>query len=130
MSLIEVSFPGGKKLETNIKGFTVDTDQPVNSGGGGSAPTPFDLFLSSIAACTGVTALSFCQSRNIDTKGLKLSLDTERDEETGMISDIKMELTLPENFPSKYEEAIRKATDSCTVKKHIINSPDFKVILK
>ncbi|WP_091348654.1 OsmC family protein [Anaerobranca gottschalkii] len=42
------------------------------AGGEGSAPTPFDLFLSSIATCAGVYALGFCQSKGLSTEGLKL----------------------------------------------------------
>ncbi len=74
MALIEVSFPGGKKVDASIKGFTIPTDQPISSGGEGSAPSPFDLFLSSIATCAGIYALGFCESKGIDTTGLKLEM--------------------------------------------------------
>lgn len=47
-------FPGGKRIQSIYKGFTVETDQPVNEGGAGTAPEPFDLFLSSIGTCAGV----------------------------------------------------------------------------
>ena len=61
MPLLEVNFPGGKKTKTNIKEFTVHTDQPKASGGDETNPTPFDYYFVALATCTGVTALNFCQ---------------------------------------------------------------------
>jgi ribosomal protein S12 methylthiotransferase accessory factor len=48
-----VNFPGGKKVDAIYKGFTINTDQPEKGGGEGTAPSPFDLFLSSIGTCAG-----------------------------------------------------------------------------
>ncbi len=127
MALIEVKFPGGKKVDAHVKGFTIPTDQPEKGGGDNSAPSPFDLFLSSIATCAGIYALGFCQSKDLSTEGLKLELDVVRNEEKGMISDIKLNLTLPEGFPDKYKKAIVRSMDLCAVKKHMAEPPEFEI---
>ena len=62
---IEVGFPGGQRVDARVRGFTIATDQSPEHGGEGSAPQPYDLFLSSIATCAGIYALKFCQSRKI-----------------------------------------------------------------
>jgi len=36
-TLLEVTFPGGKRVDAKIGKFTIKTDQPVWSGGEGSA---------------------------------------------------------------------------------------------
>jgi len=74
---MEIIFPGGKKVDALYKGLTIHTDQPKQYGGDGSAPTPFDLFLTAIGTCAGFYILDFCQSRQIPTKDIKLSLNTE-----------------------------------------------------
>ncbi|WP_350344612.1 OsmC family protein [Proteinivorax tanatarense] len=130
MAFIEVNFPGGKKTEANVKGFTVETDQPVASGGEETDPSPFDLFLTSIVTCSGVYALNFCQNKGISTKGLKLELGFEKNFETGLIEEINLNLTLPEKFPPKYEKAIVKAMNLCAVKKHIETPPNFNINTK
>ena len=130
MSLAEVTFPGGKKVDVGIKGFKVQTDQPHLNGGDDTAPSPFDLFFASIASCSGFYALSFCQSKGIETEGLRVDLDVEKDEEKGLISKINIEVTLPDQFPDKYKEALLRSIDLCTVKKSILNAPDFKLELK
>ena len=128
MALMEISFPGGKAVDASIKGFTVRTDQSQRAGGQGSAPTPFDLFLSSLGTCTGVYALNFCEAKGLSTEGLKLTLDTEKNKETGMIGKITMELTLPKDFPPKYEKAIIRSMGLCAVKKHMFEPPEFEIV--
>jgi len=122
---IEVTFPGNLKVEASYKGFRVMTDQPVYSGGEGSAPSPFDLFLISIATCAGYYFLAFCQERKISTEGAKVIMSMEKDPEKKMIGRLWIDLFLPASFPEKYKEAVKKAVDSCSVKKHIFNPPEF-----
>lgn len=130
MSLVKVTFPGGKKVAGEIKGFTVITDQPVASGGENSAPSPFDLFWVSLATCSGITAKSFCENKGIDTEGLSIEFDGERNIETGMYEEMKVILHLPKDFPDKYKGAIEKALELCTVKKHIKNPPELIIEIK
>ena len=74
-----ITFPGGKRVDAQYKGFTIQTDQPESAGGGGSAPAPFDLFLASIGTCAGIYVLAFCQERGIPADGTQLTMETERD---------------------------------------------------
>lgn len=124
---MEIRFPGGVAVEALHAGMTIRTDQPVKDGGEGTAPSPFDLFLSSIGTCAGYYALRFCQERNLPTAGLGLSMDWERSEETKLISKIRIVVKLPEGFPEKYRAAIVRATDQCSVKKHLVNAPAIEV---
>lgn len=125
--MMEITFPGGLAVNTDYMGFTTATDQPESYGGTNSAPAPFDLFLSSLGACAGFYALRFCQQREIDTTGMKLTLDTERNPESKRLDLIKMFIHLPDNFPEKYQKSIIRATDQCAVKKVIVDSPEFSV---
>jgi len=123
---IAVSFPGGVAVDAHVGGNVVHTDQPTPHGGG-TASAPFDLFLASIATCMGFYALRFCQERGIATEGLGLSLETVRDEAKKRLATIKVALTLPQGFPEKYADAIRRAVDQCAVKKHMIEPPAFEL---
>lgn len=124
---IKVSFPGNLVLESVIGDFTVRTDQPEASGGGGSAPSPSDLFTISIAACAGHFALKFCRARDIDTSDMSLRMGYDWDNESKRYGKFLIELKLPEGFPDKYRKAIIKAMDQCVVKQHIIEPPEFEV---
>lgn len=122
----EVSFPGGAAVEAAVKGHTIRTDQPGPLGAG-SAPTPFDLFIASLATCMGFYALHFCRERGIATGGLGLSLETVRDQEKKRLRSINVSLTLPPGFPEKYRGAIGRAVDQCAVKKHMVEPPAFEL---
>ena len=102
MDTIEVSFPGGKRVDAKIGDTVIHTDQSVKNGGDASAPEPFDLFLTSLATCAGIYALNFCHSRNLSTAGIALTMDCERDEKRKLFSRMSLKLTLPEGFPEKY----------------------------
>jgi len=128
--VIQVSFPGGVRVDAGVKGFVIQTDQPTYDGGTGAAPAPFDLFLASLATCAGYFVLAFCQERQIPTEGLALSMKTEKNPETKMIARISIEIMLPPGFPQKYRTAVIKAADQCTVKRHILTPPLFEVEVK
>jgi ribosomal protein S12 methylthiotransferase accessory factor len=122
-----VTFPAGKRVDVRVGDFDIPTDQSVKLGGEASAPTPFALFLASMAACSGIYALDFCQTRNISTEGLGLSMDWEQDAKAPAIAAARLSLRLPEGFPAQYRESIVKAMDLCAVKKHIMTPPRFEI---
>jgi putative redox protein len=124
---IKVTFPGGKRVNAQYKGFLIKTDQPVYQGGEGSAPAPFDLFLVSIATCAGIYVLSFCQNRNIPAEDLTLTMRSERNPETKRIERIYIAIDLPAEFPEKYTNAVIKSVNGCAVKVHMQNAPVFEV---
>ena len=123
---IAVSLREGKKVSAKIKEFDIETDQSKKGGGDGSAPAPFDLFLASIATCAGFYVLDFCTTRKIATDDVRLVMRTRRDDEMKMIDKISIEVRLPADFPEKYKPAIIRAVDLCTVKKHIVQAPEFE----
>ncbi len=123
---MKVCFPGNLRVDAEYKGFTIQTDQPVTGGGDGSAPAPFDLFMASIGTCAGIFMLSFMKQRGIDPEGSGVTMRTERDAH-GMIGTVELVLHLPDGFPAKYEAAIVRAVDQCSVKRHIHEPPAFSV---
>ncbi len=124
---IQVTFPGELKVQAQIDGFTINTDQPVKSGGEGTAPSPFTLFASSIATCAGYFALKFCRARKISTDGMEVSLDYAWDQDLKKFPKMVISLKLPTDFPEKYHKAILRSVDQCVVKQHIIDPPEFEV---
>jgi len=123
---MRVTFPGGARVDAAYRGFTIQTDQPARNGGTGSAPAPFDLFLASLATCVGYYVISFCQSRNISTTGIELTMKTERDAKGKMIALVSFEISLPPDFPEKYATAVVRAAEQCTVKAHLQYPPDIE----
>jgi len=127
---IKVTFPGGLRVDAEYKGRLIQTDQPVYQGGEGTAPAPFDLFLASIATCSGIYVLFFCQKRGIPVENASVVMKTERNPESKMIEKISINVNLPPEFPEKYKSAVLKAVDTCSVKAHIMSPPEFELSAK
>lgn len=124
---MQINFPGGKRVSSTYKGFTVDTDQPKSEGGDDSAPEPYDLFLASIGTCAGVYIIYFCESRDIPTDDINMTLRFDRNEKTNLMETIAIDIHLPPGFPPKYRKAVIRAAQMCTVKRNLIHPPEIIV---
>ncbi|MDA8430446.1 MAG: OsmC family protein [Geobacteraceae bacterium] len=125
---MRITFPGGKKVNAEIGEVVIPTDQSVEDGGEGSAPSPFIYFLASLGTCAGIYVLSFCQQRGIDTEGMLLTQQMEFSiDDTGKkrLSRLTIDILLPPGFPEKYLNAIVKTAELCTVKKVMSDPPEF-----
>jgi len=124
---MEIYFDGGKKVNARLNGNVIKTDQPLEAGGEGSAPAPFDLFLASIGTCAGIYVKSFCDQRSIPTENIKIIQTMEYNKETRLIGKIGLDIKLPADFPEKYKDAVINAASLCAVKKHLMNPPKMEV---
>ncbi|AAR33714.1 OsmC family protein [Geobacter sulfurreducens] len=129
MELI-VTFPGGKKVNAELGGMVIPTDQPVESGGEGTAPSPYDYFLASIGTCAGFYVLAFCQQRGIATENISLRQAMEftpTADGRKKLSRVQMEIVVPSDFPEKYRNALVKSAELCSVKRALADPPDFAI---
>ena len=124
---MEITFPGGVRVDASFGAHTIHTDQPPKDDGEGSAPTPFNTFLASIGACAGIYVLNFLRKRELSTEGVRLIQRSQKNSATGMIDQIDLEIELRDDFPEKYRSAIIRAVELCAVKKHIEKPPQFNV---
>ncbi len=96
---MEITFPGGKRVDASMGSHVIKTDQSVQSGGEGAAPEPFLLFLSSLGTCAGIYVLGFCQSRGLPTDGLRLTQNMDWDPVTHRLTDVRHHHPPPGGFP-------------------------------
>lgn len=120
-----VKLPGGLRADVHFGGFVVPADQSEKDGGEGGAPSPFALFQASLAACAGYYVLAFCRQRGIPTEGIELFQRTVPDPASKLVGEIELEIRVPAGFPAEYHEALVRAANQCTVKKHMERPPKF-----
>lgn len=125
-----VYFPGGARVDAQFGPYTVRTDQPPMGGGEGSAPTPFAVFLASLATCAGIYVLGFCRQRGLPTDGIRIVQRDRRNPLTGMVEEIEMDIQVPPEFPQKYYDALVRSAEQCAVKKHMEQPPRFHIQTK
>ncbi len=127
---MEITFPGGKRVDAQFGALRVETDQPIQAGGEGSAPTPFATFLASIGTCAGIYVLGFLRQRGIPSEGVRLVQRMHSNPYSGMVEEIDLEIVVPPDFPQKYAGALVRAAELCAVKKHFEQPPNFRVATK
>lgn len=127
---IRIGFSGGKRvdaqLDARLGGWTIRTDQSPRGGGDGSAPEPFQLFLTSLATCAGVYVLGFCQARGIPTEGIEMTQRHDFDE-SGRLSAVHLQISVPDDFPPKYVSVLERVAAKCTVKRVLESPPRFDI---
>ena len=128
--MIEVKFPGGVKVDAHIAPFVISSDQPVTSGGDGSAPAPFTLFLASLATCAGYYVKAFCLSRKIDADQISMTMDTVYDPAKKMIGKFIMTIIVPQDFPEKYDKALINSANVCAVKRHLSAEIEYEITVE
>ena len=125
-----IDFPGGAKVDAHFGPYTVQTDQPPQGGGDGSAPTPFAVFLASIGTCAGIYILGFCRQRGLPTDGIRVIQRMHSDPFSGMVSRVDLEIQVPPTFPEKYRPSLVRSAELCAVKKHFERPPQFDIFTK
>jgi ribosomal protein S12 methylthiotransferase accessory factor len=125
-----IDFPGGARVDAHFGPFTVTTDQSPQGGGAGSAPTPFELFLSSIGTCAGIYVLGFCRQRNLPTDGIRIIEHIHPNHITGLVEKIDLEIQIPPSFPQEYHSALIRSAELCKVKKTLEQPPQFEIVTK
>lgn len=125
---MQITFPGGKRVDATLMGKTIHTDQAKENGGDGSAPEPYATFLASLGTCAGIYVLEFCRARNLPTEGISLVQHHDFHPVTHKLQNVRIEIRLPEGFPEKYRKAVQRAADLCAVKRTILDPPEFDVV--
>lgn len=67
------------RTEIITKDFTLHCDEPVDMGGGNSAPNPYDYILAGLAACTLITLRMYGEHKGWALGELKASLSLSKD---------------------------------------------------
>jgi ribosomal protein S12 methylthiotransferase accessory factor len=121
-----IDFPGGSRVDAHFGSFTVATDQPPVA----SAPSPFEVFLSSIGTCAGIYVLGFFKQSNLPTEGILIIERINHSQSTGMVETIELEIQVPQGFPEKYRDSLIHSAGLCAVKKHLEKPPRFDITTK
>ena len=123
-----VSYIDGERYEVVIRGHRVPVDQPAESGGGDSAPTPTELFVGSLAACVAFYAGRYLSRHGFGRDGLEVSarfdMATDRPSRVG---SIRISVRPPAGFPPERFPALAAVASHCTVHNTIARPPHITI---
>ena len=112
--MIAATYAGGDRLRVDVRGHALFADQPVEDGGEDTAPTPTEMFVSSLAACVAFYAERFLRRHGLSTEGLKVTAGYRWAENPHRVGEIMLDVEAP-GLTGEKREAFARVIEHCTV---------------
>ena len=127
--MITVTQVGGDRLRIAIRGHELFADQPVENGGGDSAPTPTEIFIAGLAGCVAYFAEKFLRRHGLATDGLSVRCDYRWAENPHRVGEIALEVCAPGLTPET-TTAFLRVIEHCTVHNTLRQAPAISLRLQ
>ena len=115
MEPIHVRYVDGDEFEIAVRQHRMRVDQPAAEGGSDHAPTPTELFVSSLAACIAFYVRRYLSRHEVATNGLAVDADYSFATNPTRIGSITIEIHLPEAMPDERRPGLLAVARHCTV---------------
>ncbi len=126
---IHVRHIEGDEFEVQIRQHVLRVDQPVADGGGDHAPTPTELFVSSLAACVAFYVRRALHRHGLSTLGLAVDASYSFATNPTRVDTIEIEVHLPDSVPDERRGALLAVARHCTVHNSLEQTPNIRIEL-
>ncbi|MGW0285314.1 OsmC family protein [Streptomyces sp. NPDC003236] len=127
---LDVTHVGGDSYAVEVRGHHIQVDQPVDSGGTDTAPTPTELFVASLATCVAFYAGRYLHRHGLSRAGLRVRAEfvmaTDR---PARISSVRVLVVPPPELPEQRRAALLAVASHCTVHNTLEHPPEIDIEL-
>lgn len=111
------------------------SDEPVEYGGSNLGPTPYDLLLMSLGACTSMTLRMYANRKKLSLDDVEVTLEHERVHATdcegckNKIERLTRKITLTGNLSDEQRQRMLEIADMCPVHRTLESNPQVITVL-
>jgi putative redox protein len=142
MATVTAELRDGTVAEIKARQFSWRADEPPAARGTDTGPTPYEMLLGSLAACTAITLRLYADHKGLALAGVDVALEFDRvhaddcedcDERAdGFIERVVSRVTLHGNFDDAQKRRLAQVAERCPVHKtlakgvHISDNVEFE----
>ena len=118
---------GGFKTSISARNHTWHADAPIADGGTDEAPTPEEMLLGALGACSAITAKMYAQRKGWGLDDVIITLDMERTPREGapFAHEVREQIQLIGDLTADQRKRIHEIMDRCPVRRAISNPLTF-----
>lgn len=105
----------GLRFGAEVRSHVVHTDQPIKSGGSGSAPSPVDLLGAALGSCIALYVYQFCVTRHLAVEGMRVEVEQQSAVSPSRVAEFRVLIVLPEPLPPHYGAVLDRVVRGCPV---------------
>ena len=116
--------------DIRTRGLRFNSDEPLDKGGTNAGPTPYDLLLASLGACTSMTLKMYSDRKDWPLESVRVTLRHHRvhakdcedcEKDTGMIDVIEKNLELEGSLDDAQRARLLEISARCPVHRTLLN---------
>lgn len=125
----------GYRTDIRVRTHTIYADEPVDSGGTDTAPTPTEMLMGALGSCMAITARLYAERKGWPLEGVEIALDFERfagkeyaaySGDAAFVHEIRQQITLLGPLDDDQRERLLEIASRCPVHR-IVENPAFFV---
>lgn len=111
-------------------------DEPLAAGGADTGPNPYELLLSSLAACTCITIAWYCRQKGLTLNSVSTSYEFDRvhiddcencdKPDKGLIEQITSSVHIDGDFDESQQTRLAQIASRCPVHKTLARGVSFR----
>lgn len=121
----------GYRVEISTPEHRWFADEPPDEGGTGAGPTPYELLLGGLAACTAITLRLYTRNKGIPMEWIRATYEFDRiyardceeceSDEKGLIERVDARVTIGGTFDEAQRIRLAQIVSRCPVHKTLAN---------
>lgn len=122
----------------NVAGHALTADEPVAAGGGDTGPSPYDLLVAALGACTSMTVSLYARRKGWPLEAVTVKLHhakvhandcAECETKDGMIDRIHREIELHGKLSDEQRARLLEIANKCPVHRTLTSEVDIRTRL-